>query len=112
MDSRRLAGARPRLITWIGLLVITLLCMPTLVRATQSLVRDSASIRLNRGFDAPESKCRVIPPAAPAFAAALAVTTVPAPRVVLAAHPVTPSLASSQHETSPAVLRGPPSSLL
>jgi hypothetical protein len=106
MTSGRLDGARLRL-TGVALIVLTLLCVPTLVRATQSLSRDSASIRLNRGFCAPESKARVEPPVAQAFFATILVT-IPGPRAVLAARAVTPPLLLAQRDVSPPVLRGPP----
>ena len=46
------------------LLVGVLLVLPSLVRVTQhvSASQDSAPIRLNRGFDQPQAKCRVAPP--------------------------------------------------
>ena len=55
------AARRVRL--WISFVVVTLALCPALVRATHSFDGDATkTIRLNRGFDAPESKCRVAPP--------------------------------------------------
>src|SRR5437870_1519053 len=46
------------------LLVAALFFVPPLVRATQHLYRGTTSspLRLNRGFDAPKTKCQVAPP--------------------------------------------------
>ena len=45
-------------------LIATLLFVPPLVHATQHLSRGTTSslLRLNRGFDAPETKCQLAPP--------------------------------------------------
>ena len=95
-------------LAWVALLVAVLVFVPTLVRATQSFNRDSGTIRLNRGFDGPESKSRVAPPAVVLPAAVVMILA--APRIVVIARPVfvDDPLPSSQLDISPSVLRGPP----
>ena len=93
---------------WVALIVATLVLVPTLVRATQTMAGSaSTSIRLNRGFDVPESKCRVAPPVAPVSAPieleAVSRATFEAER----SSDVVPR-PQSQHDASPQVLRGPP----
>jgi hypothetical protein len=95
------------------ILVAILLALPSMVRATQhvSASRDSAPIRLNRGFDQPQARCRVAPPGDHVVIRS-AVTTTPiitrAPCIAAVQEPipVSPSVAV------PDPLRGPPSTLI
>jgi len=101
-----------RMRSWITALVIALVLVPPLVRATQTLDSPSpTAIRLNRGFDAPETKCRVVPPLA--AVARLAPEPVPSPLAALRGHErVETPLAVGRHDSPPDALRGPPSSLI
>ncbi|HEX4346574.1 MAG TPA: hypothetical protein VHZ73_03335 [Vicinamibacterales bacterium] len=99
------AAVRCSIGTWVALIIATLVLMPSLVRATQSLRHDTPCIRLNRGFNSPESKCRVQPPSPPVAAPIVIVSAVPA---VVLSQPGAISLVETQHDTPPAVLRGPP----
>jgi hypothetical protein len=97
---------------WAALLVTMLLLVPTLVRATQTLASDSASassIRLNRGFDAPESKLKV--PAPDAATPAVDLAPSDAAHETMRARPLVPDEVEliSQYELPPDALRGPPS---
>jgi hypothetical protein len=93
---------------WITLLVSMLVLVPTLVRATQALDPGATppSIRLNRGFDAPESKCRITPPSAPLAVPPAFEWSAPA-KVEFAFFADAP-LPQAQRDVSPQVLRGPP----
>jgi hypothetical protein len=110
---RALSGCgRPRSLAF--LLAILVLVLPPLVRATSSPLRapeSSSSIRLNRSFDMPESKWRVIPSVAESLDGAV-------PEVVSGAlrawhtPPDTELLPDHQNDRSPDPLRGPPSFLI
>ena len=95
------------------LLVAALVALPSLVRATQhvSASQDSTPIRLNRGFDQPQAKCRPAPPDAPIVvpSALLSATIVPRmPRIA----PVDEPLPVSRWIPVPEPPRGPPSIVL
>jgi len=98
----------------IALLIATLVCVPPLVRATQKLdsaaSSSSLSIRLNRGFDAPETKCKVPPPAASSLRPFVDDEVAP-PLEVTQGYVDVVAFPVSQYESSPDALRGPPSFL-
>jgi hypothetical protein len=98
----------------VALLVVALLLVPPLVRSVQR-IDDSQSaqslIRLTRGFDAPETKCRIAPPS---FDSMIDVFVTHAPeiaRVVEHAAPGDEPLPAPRFETGPDPLRGPPALL-
>lgn len=96
-------------LAWSLLVIATLMLLPTLVRATQSFDAraGSSSIRLNRGFDSPESKCKAPAPDTVAIAAIVVEYAAPPVRREFPRasdpHPV------SQQELPPDPFRGPPS---
>jgi hypothetical protein len=89
-------------------MVTTLVLVPTLVRATQSFERGTASatIRLNRGFDGPVAKCKVTPPAADLAQPSTLESATPDAAQLAIWHAA--PLPQSQHDASPQALRGPP----
>jgi len=99
---------------WIALLIATLVFVPPLVRASQTLDRtpssSALSIRLNRGFDAPETKCRVAPPPTAAVSFVVCEASVP-PLDVVGSHRGDIALPVGQYDSPPDALRGPPSSI-
>lgn len=95
------------------LLVAALITLPSLVRATQhvSASQDSSPIRLNRGFDQPQAKCRVAPPDDQVVvrSASFDDAVVPhAPRIA----PIDEPIAASPPVSVSDPLRGPPSTFL
>jgi hypothetical protein len=95
---------------WSCIVIITLLLMPTFVRAMRSFEAASStapSIRLNRGFDAPESKCEAPAPETARIVAAVA--EVETPRLHDHPAPVVDLKPVSQHDAPPDAFRGPPS---
>src|SRR5213080_4520259 len=91
-------------------LVAVVFCVPPLVRATDHVGAGTTSplkLRLNRGFNVPETKCRVTPPPAES-ASLLAADEVTPPRTMSGAPAFDPAIAPSPHHPSPEVLRGPP----
>jgi len=106
---QRLSNDSPRLVRACALfVVITLLVVPALLRATQSFATNTgnSSIRLNRGFDAPESKCKVTPPAA--VMAAIRVPEPTAERSEQSYNAGVDLIVVSQHDVPPDAFRGPP----
>jgi len=107
--NQRFSIDSPRVIRACALfVVITLLVVPAFLRATQPFPTNTStsSIRLNRGFDAPESKCRVTPPAAP-----IAAVHVPEPAPERSEPGYSDGvdlIAVSQHDIPPDAFRGPP----
>lgn len=92
------------------LLVIVVLVLPPLVRATYPALRAPESpqlFRLNRGFDMPESKWRVIPSVAETLESAVpeAVSRALPPWHKIPDATLLPDL---QYDRSPDPLRGPP----
>jgi hypothetical protein len=90
------------------MIVFALFCVPPLVRATGPLESTSTPLlRLNRGVDVPESKCRVAPQTDQVVAAGAMREVSPVGRPIfldLFAEPLVPGVSRS-----PAALRGPPS---
>jgi hypothetical protein len=99
-------GARFRTATLL-LLVATIALVPPLVRATARIAADTASpLRLNRGFDAPPTKCTIVPPADIPFET---VQHAPLPTDVERCDaPGQARLPDSPLVSSPDALRGPP----
>jgi hypothetical protein len=94
-----------------ALLAVVVLLLPPLVRATAPALRapeSPSAFRLNRAFDMPESKWRMVPAAAESLDGAT-------PDVAIAAPAITCKLPDAEllpdHQTvkSPDPFRGPPS---
>jgi RES domain-containing protein len=90
-------------------LIALMVLMPPLVRATQHVTDVAASqIRLNRGFDLPETRCNVMPALTqPALAAVVALLD--QPLQILAPAAGDESLPGSPVTLKFEPLRGPPS---
>jgi hypothetical protein len=104
--SCALPGTRVRTATLL-LLVATIAFVPPLVRATARIAPDTSSpLRLNRGFDAPPTKCTVVPPAELPFET---IQHLPLPiRVERFAAPANDPVPEPPLGPSPDALRGPP----
>src|SRR6266567_2443979 len=90
------------------LLVLAVLCVPPLVRATDSLKQSPTPLlRLNRGFSAPETKSRLTPPPARPLDAPVADQTAPL-QTAHAAPVLNETIAAQPSDRSPDALRGPP----
>jgi hypothetical protein len=102
------AARRVRL--FVSFVVVALVLVPALVRATHSFDGDATkTIRLNRGFDAPESKCRVAPPASAAVHIAVLAFASPTDSIILV--PTDESRPVAIDTARPRTPRGPPSTL-
>jgi hypothetical protein len=111
MDFSKLATGRCR--APIFLLIVVMFCVPPLVRATDLLKGGTSSplkFRLNRGFDVPQTKCRVSPPATRP-AATPATELAASIQLVTSTRPDDEALPPSPYDQSPTVLRGPPAAL-
>jgi hypothetical protein len=111
MNFSKLAAGRFR--SAIFLLILVMFCVPPLVRATDLLKAGTSSplkIRLNRGFNVPQTKCRVTPPPAQPVAI-LATEVVVSTQTLTAASPDDEALPASPPHQSPTDLRGPPAAL-
>jgi hypothetical protein len=97
-----------------ALLVLTLLWVPTAVRATQAIKGSTPTLRLNRGFDKPADKQSVAPANEPVtMPSAIAHHGLPMPPVVVQPAPRhDESLPASPEFHAPDPLRGPPLSSL
>jgi hypothetical protein len=107
-----IVAANKRTCATIVAMVLTLLIVPALVRAAGPLAGNTTPLlRLNRGVDVPESKCRIA--GAPDQIAITRAHRVREMRSVVRRPLLVPDaepLAESPFR-SPAVLRGPPASL-
>jgi hypothetical protein len=103
-ESLEAANGRRRVV--VVLLVLAVLSVPALVRATDSFKNSSTPLlRLNRGFKGPETKSRLAPPAAQPLEAPLA--DPPPPASNRCAPIIDESLPDPLFDSSD-TLRGPP----
>jgi hypothetical protein len=109
MSGHRLQTAGGRQRALVVLLAVAVLCVPALVRATDS-PKGSAPplLRLNRGFNGPESKARLGPPAAQPVDVPVIDDAEPAGTSVAAPLLFVETLTSPAADVSPIILRGPP----
>jgi hypothetical protein len=108
-------AASSRLRITVGLLILTIACVPPLIRATERTQGPASSplkIRLNRGFDIPKLKSKITPPPRQY------VTTraIAREEALLLPHVLPPiveiRIPRSSERAAPRVLRGPPALVL
>ena len=94
------------------LVIVVLLVLPTLVRATRHFTpaTDSSPIRLNRGFDLPPGKSTLAAPVS--VGEPVTIDDTPHVWVRSSASPTLETLPASPVEQQPDVQRGPPTLLL
>src|SRR5438876_7529592 len=92
----------------IVVLVLAVMWVPPLVRGTDSLKGSPTPLlRLNRGFDVPELKSRLVPPTGQPLVKPLTRQTAPL-RALSAASVLREAIPGRPSARSPHVLRGPP----
>src|SRR6266566_1583708 len=90
----------------IVLLVLAVLCVPPLVRATDSLKQSPTPLlRLNRGFSAPETKSKLTPPPARPLDAPVADQTAPLQTAHAAAPVLNETIPAQPSDRSPSSTR-------
>lgn len=101
--------ARASVRALIALLVVTLLWVPTAIRATQAFKGSTSTLRLNRGFDKPADKQSLPQANEPVtMPAAVAHYSPAATTIQRRAVPSVDAIPTSPEFTVPDPLRGPP----